>query len=71
MIISDLNYVEVVTEASEVQGGLSQNVGISQTAVAAAGNNGGNGISLFNTAAAVNVALPTVFGLEAFTVGGR
>jgi hypothetical protein len=70
MIISDLNYVEVVTEASEVQGGLSQNVDIRQTAVAAAGNNRGNGISILNTAAAVNVAIPTVTGVELFTVGG-
>jgi hypothetical protein len=68
MIISDLNYVEVVTEASEVQGGLSQTVGISQNAEAAAGNNGGNGISIANTAVAVNVAIPIVIGTELFTV---
>jgi hypothetical protein len=68
MIISDLNYVEVVTEASEVQGGLSQTVDISQRAFAAAGNNGGNGISIGNTAVALNLAIPTVIGTELFTV---
>jgi hypothetical protein len=70
MIISDLNYVEAVAEASEVEGGLLQILGIGQVAIAAAGNNSGNGISLDNIADAVNVAILTVVGNQAFTLDG-
>ncbi len=63
MIISDLNYLEVVAEASSVEGGIlnffsyQQNTStISQNANAYAGN--GGLLTLANVAAAVNVAAP-------------
>jgi hypothetical protein len=63
MIISDLNYLEVVAEASSVEGGIlnffsyqSNYSSISQNANASAGN--GGLLTLANVAAAVNVAAP-------------
>ncbi len=52
MIISDLNYVEVVCEASEVQGGRGVSQSISQrqdiTSNAGGGEGDGDSISLVN-----------------------
>ncbi len=63
MIISDLNYLEVVAEASSVEGGIlnffsyQQNTStISQNANAYAGN--GGLLTLGNIAVAANVATP-------------
>jgi len=66
MIISDLSYLETVSEASNIEGGIlnffgrdfSQENDTLQDARANAGNNGGGGISLLNVAAAANVATP-------------
>jgi hypothetical protein len=71
MIISDLNYLEVVSEASSIEGGAvnTQSVSIAQAAAAAAGNNGKSGISLFNTATALNLAIPTQTALSLLSVG--
>ncbi len=63
MIISDLNYLEVVSEASSVEGGIlnffssqSNYSSISQNANAYAGN--GGLLTLGNIAVAANVATP-------------
>jgi hypothetical protein len=63
MIISDLNYLEVVTEADSVEGGLGNffssqgnDSGIGQGASAKAGN--GGFLNLANVAVAANVAAP-------------
>jgi hypothetical protein len=63
MIISDLNYLEVVSEAENVEGGLlnffttqSNSSTITQRANASAGN--GGLINALNVAAAANVAAP-------------
>jgi hypothetical protein len=63
MIISDLNYLEVVTESEKVEGGLgnifsgqSNTSWINQKATASAGN--GGLINLANVAVAANVATP-------------
>ncbi len=63
MIISDLNYLEVVAEASSVEGGilnfLSTQINyssISQNANASAGN--GGLFAIGNVAVAANVATP-------------
>ncbi len=63
MIISDLNYLEVVAEASSVEGGIlnfgsfqSNYSSISQNANAYAGN--GGLLTLGNIAVAANVATP-------------
>ncbi len=63
MIISDLNYLEVVAEASSVEGGLlnfgsfqSNYSSISQNATASAGN--GGLFAVGNIAVAANVATP-------------
>ncbi len=63
MIISDLNYLEVVSEASSVEGGIlnffsyqSNYSSISQNATASAGN--GGLLTLGNIAVAANVATP-------------
>jgi hypothetical protein len=63
MIISDLNYLEVVTESERVEGGIlnfftnqSNYSGISQGASANAGN--GGFLNLANVAVAANVAAP-------------
>ncbi len=63
MIISDLNYLEVVAEASSVEGGIlnffsyqSNYSSISQNANASAGN--GGLLTLGNIAVAANVATP-------------
>ncbi len=63
MIISDLNYLEVVAEASSVEGGIlnffsfqGNFSSISQNANASAGN--GGFFAVGNVAAAVNVAAP-------------
>jgi hypothetical protein len=65
MTISDLSYLEVVSEASSIEGGLlnfftrtRQTSRVLQGSNARAGNIGRNGVSLLNTAAAVNVAAP-------------
>ncbi len=62
MIISDLNYLEVVAEASSVEGGLlnfgsfqSNFSSISQNANASAGN---GVLAIGNIAVAANVATP-------------
>jgi hypothetical protein len=63
MIISDLNYLEAVTESERVEGGIlnlfsSQynDSSIWQNASASAGN--GGGINIANVAVAANVAAP-------------
>jgi hypothetical protein len=63
MVISDLNYLEVVSETENVEGGIlnfftnqSNFSSIRQTANASAGN--GGGINLANVAVAANVATP-------------
>jgi hypothetical protein len=63
MIISDLNYLEVVTESEKVEGGLlnvaswqSNYSSICQSATATAGN--GGLLNVGNVAAAVNAATP-------------
>jgi hypothetical protein len=63
MIISDLNYLEVVAQSEKVEGGIlniasfQQNYSsVGQNAYAAAGN--GGLINALNVAAAVNVAAP-------------
>jgi hypothetical protein len=63
MIISDLNYVEVVAEAAAVQGGgdVTQTIRTTQNAVAFVGGAGRNSIG--NTALALNVAIPTAIGV--------
>jgi hypothetical protein len=63
MIISDLNYVEVVAEASAVQGGgdVTQTIRTTQNAGAGVGGAGRN--SILNTALALNVAIPTAIGV--------
>ncbi len=64
MIISDLNYVEVVAETSEVKGGLTQTVRTNQSNDVRVGNNGRNGISFGNIGVGANVNIPTVIGAE-------
>jgi len=67
MIISDLSYLETVSEASNIEGGIlnffgrdfSQENDTSQDARANAGNNRNGGISVGNVALALNVAIPT------------
>jgi len=63
MIISDLNYVEVVAEAPAVQGGgdVTQTVITRQFSVAGVGGAGRNSIG--NTALALNIAVPTAIGV--------
>jgi hypothetical protein len=68
MIISDLNYLEVVTESERVEGGIlnffssqSNYSGISQGASANAGN--GGFLNLANVAVAANVAAPVQVNL--------
>ncbi len=63
MIISDLNYLEVVSQSEKVEGGIlnvasyqSNYSSIGQSAYAAAGN--GGLINALNVAAAVNAATP-------------
>jgi hypothetical protein len=63
MIISDLNYLEVVAEADSVEGGIlnffssqGNSSGIGQGAYANAGN--GGFLNIANVAAAINVATP-------------
>jgi len=66
MIISDLSYLETVSEASNIEGGIlnfvgrnfSQRNNTRQDAKANAGNNRNGGISILNVAAAANVATP-------------
>ena len=65
MIISDLNYVEVVAETSKIEGGLTQIVDTNQRNTVSSGNNGRNGISALNVAAGVNANIPFVIGVEA------
>ena len=65
MIISDLNYVEVVSETSEVEGGLTQRVDTTQRNDVKVGNNGRNGLSIGNVGLGLNLNLPTVIGVEA------
>jgi hypothetical protein len=71
MIISDLNYLEVVSEASSIEGGAvnTQSATIRQAAAAASGNNGGSGISVLNTATALNLAIPTQTAFSILSVG--
>jgi hypothetical protein len=75
MIISDLNYLEVVSEASSIEGGNDYNyvnkqtIDIKQAAAAAAGNNGGSGISIGNVATALNLAIPTQIGVSVLSAG--
>ena len=64
MIISDLNYVEVVSETSEVEGGLTQRVDTTQSNNVSVGNNRRNGISIGNVGLGLNLNLPTVIGAE-------
>ena len=64
MIISDLNYVEVVSETSEVKGGLTQRVDTTQSNNVSVGNNRRNGISIGNVGLGLNLNLPTVIGAE-------
>jgi hypothetical protein len=63
MIISDLNYLEVVAQSEKVEGGIGNILTsqsnwstICQNATATAGN--GGGINLGNIAVAANVAAP-------------
>jgi hypothetical protein len=63
MIISDLNYLEVVAESEKVEGGILNIASlqgnfssINQKATASAGN--GGLLNVGNVAAAVNVATP-------------
>ncbi len=63
MIISDLNYLEVVSETESVEGGIlnfgsfqSNFSSITQSATASSGN--GGLINALNVAAAVNAATP-------------
>jgi hypothetical protein len=63
MIISDLNYLEVVTESEKVEGGIlnffssqGNSSGIGQSANAYAGN--GGFFNIANVAVAANVATP-------------
>ena len=65
MIISDLNYVEVVSETSEVEGGLTQVIDTRQRNDVKVGNNGRNGLSIGNVGLGLNLNLPTVIGVEA------
>jgi len=60
MIISDLNYVEVVTEASEVIGGgdVSQRVTTTQNSTATVG--GGSRNSFLNTAISLPISINTL-----------
>jgi hypothetical protein len=66
MIISDLSYLEVVSEASSIEGGIlnfftrtRQTSNVWQVSNARAGNIGRNGLSVGNTALALNLAIPT------------
>ncbi len=68
MIISDLNYLEVVTESERVEGGIlnffssqSNYSGIGQSANASAGN--GGFFNIANVAVAANVAAPVQVNL--------
>jgi hypothetical protein len=73
MIISDLNYLEVVAEADSLEGGVlnigsyqSNYSGIGQYASANSGTGGGyygGGFSALNTAIAGNVAAPVQVNL--------
>ncbi|NJL60860.1 MAG: hypothetical protein HC903_02270 [Methylacidiphilales bacterium] len=62
MFISDLTYLEVVNEATNIQGAgdVAQFVLPVQFATAAVGGAGRNSIG--NTALALNIAIPTVTG---------
>jgi hypothetical protein len=64
MIISDLNYLEVVAQSDRVEGGLANILSsqgnsswIGQGAYANSGA-GSGGVSILNTAIALNVATP-------------
>ncbi|NJL60861.1 MAG: hypothetical protein HC903_02275 [Methylacidiphilales bacterium] len=63
MNISDLNYLEVVKEASNIQGAgdVFQFVGTAQLGFAAVGGAGQNSIG--NTALGLNLVIPTVTGI--------
>jgi hypothetical protein len=63
MLITDLNYLEFVTEASNIQGAgdVFQVVGTGQLGFATVGGAGQNSIG--NTALALNLAIPTVTGI--------
>ena len=68
MIISDLNYLEVVTESDRVEGGIlnffssqSNSSWIGQSANASAGN--GGFFNIANVAVAANVAAPVQVNL--------
>ena len=65
MIISDLNYVEVVTEASEVIGGgdVSQRVTTTQNSTATVGA-GTSRNSFLNTAVSLPISLNTLTAIS-------
>lgn len=64
MKIDDLNYLDDISEAPIVKGGKQKTtVNVSQNARAVAGNVNGNGISLGNTATAINIAIINISSL--------
>ncbi|NJL60862.1 MAG: hypothetical protein HC903_02280 [Methylacidiphilales bacterium] len=64
MNISDLNYLEPITETANIQGAgnVFQFVAIGQAAFAGVGGAGQNSIG--NTALGLNLAIPTVTGVS-------
>lgn len=66
MIISDLNYLEPISNTSNVEGGKQSikqkaKIVIKQYIIADAGNQKGKkNVSIGNTVTAVNVAIPTI-----------